>query len=830
MLRALAALVVIGIAAQAEPRPAVGSSEVRRTLARLRTLGSVLMVAAHPDDENTALLAYFAKGRHMRTGYLSLTRGEGGQNLIGAEQGELMGLIRTQELLMARRVDGAQQFFTRAIDFGFSKSADEARAMWGGEQVLSDVVWTIRRFQPDVIVLRFSGTSRDGHGQHQLSAMLGKEAFDAAADPAKFPEQLKIAAPWRAKRLLYNMPGFTPEMQKAAEAAKDKVTLDLGEYDPLSGYSYGEIAGMSRSLHKSQAMGSAERKGETRDYVRVIGGEAMTSDVFDGIDTTWARAGGAAVDQALVQAEQAFDARRPEAVVPALVEARRRMVALRGPWVDIKRGEIDEAIAQAAGIWLDGLADRSVVSPGTSVNVRHTVLMRSRGVEAKLLGIDGVGAEAALSYNQPVTRDAKVAIDTGRGYSQPVWLTRPPNGAMYAVADPRLIGMAEGEPVVTARFRLRVAGQEIELARPVVYRTVDATRGELVRNLVVAPAVAVEFAERTLVFPSRTARDITVQVRANQARAEGALTLEPPAGWSVAPPSQTFALKDAGEVASLRFKVSPPESDSTAQLKAVARLGATEVRHGMRVVDYDHIPPQTVFPDAAAKVVRVDARVLAHNVGYVMGAGDDVPQALRQLGCEVTLLSADDLAGGDLARFDAIVAGVRAYNTRRDLRANQQRLLDYVSDGGTLVVQYNTAPSNFFRGREQVSLDRIGPYPIKLSSGRVSVEEAPMGAVNPDHRLLQAPNHIEPRDYDGWVQERGLYFASEWDPKYEPIWEIADPGEKPQRGGTLFATHGQGVYVFTPLAWFRQLPAGVPGAYRLFANIISAGKVGGKTK
>ncbi|MBM3735143.1 MAG: PIG-L family deacetylase [Acidobacteria bacterium] len=815
----------------AEPRIPAGSAEINRALDRLPVLGSVLMIAAHPDDENTALLAWCAKGRNYRTAYLSLTRGEGGQNLIGPEQGELMGLIRTQELLMARRIDGASQLFTRAIDFGFSKTADETLAKWGREAILGDVVWNIRRFQPDVIVLRFSGTPRDGHGQHQASAMLGREAYDAAADPARFPDQLTEVKPWRPKRILHNLPAFTPEMIKAAEATPGKIEIDLGEYDPLSGYSYSEIAGMSRSLHRSQAMGWPERKGSVRDFLRVTGGEPAQSDLFDGIDTSWARVpGGAAVAVQLESARRAFDPRKPESIVGPLLAVRAAIAKLDGPWPRIKLGETDALIAQAAGLWLDAAASRAVYSPGDTVPVQATAILRAHGIQARLLGVSVEDqrpepSPGPLAYNKPVTRSLNIRLDAQRPYSQPFWIEQPPDGTIYRTGSRARVGPPDTDPFLEGTFRVEIQGQELVFTRPVVYRTVDPALGELTRSPVVAPAVAVEFAERPLMFTSAHSRQVTLRLKSNRAGVSGTVSIEAPAGWKAEPASAPFSLTSDGETAAAVFTVTPPALPFVEKLRAVARTGGTEIRHGMRVVSYGHIPPRTVFPAAEAPVVRTDAKVLARRVGYVMGAGDDVPQAVRQLGCEVALLEDSDLAGADLSKFDAIVTGVRAYNVRPALHANQQRLLDYAAAGGTLIVQYNVAPSGFFSGRDQASLDRIGPYPIKLGLGRITVEDAPVRALNQDHPLLQAPNRITAADYSGWVQERGLYFASEWDPRYTPLWEIADPGEKPLQGGTLFARHGKGVYIFTPVSWFRQLPAGVPGAYRLFANLLSAGQV-----
>jgi LmbE family N-acetylglucosaminyl deacetylase len=822
--RLLCALFLTGAVALAQPAP--GSLRVKLGLKKLQTLGSVLMIAAHPDDENTALLAYFAQGRHCRTGYLSLTRGEGGQNLIGSEQGALMGVIRTQELLAARRLDGAEQFFTSAIDFGFSKTAEETLRKWGREQVLGDVVWTIRRFRPDVIVLRFSGTPRDGHGHHQASALLGLEAFTAAADPKRFPEQLKMVEPWKARRIFWNVFSFTREQERDAAAMPNRITVDTGAYSPELGYSYGEIAGMSRSMHRSQGMGTALRKGSQPQHLVLRAGEPAKEDPLEGIDVSWNRVpGGGEVAELLAQAEREFDAGEPSRVIPKLLEARKKIAAIAHPWAEQKRRELEELVAEAASLWLDASANRAAVSPGMPLSITVSAINRSPAA-VQLMGVRfrglGAGDEASvepapLLNNRLMTRTVKVVVPAEQPYSQPYWLREAPSETRYSIRDWSEAGLAEGAPVMEAIFRLRFDAQELELVRPVLHRYVDAVKGELTSPLAVVPAVAVEFATRTVVFPTAEAKQVDVRVRAQAANQTIALAPRVPAGWRVEPGELPVTLKSEGEVATASFTVHPPATESNGTLELAGQVG-------MNVIAYDHIPPQTVFPEAKLKLVRTDARLLAKNVGYVMGAGDEVPAALAQLGAKVTLLNAGDLAHANLSAYDAIVTGVRAYNVRSDLRASQQRLLDYVAAGGVLIVQYNVLEGGF-GGRETRSLERIGPLPITISRTRVTVEDAPMEPVNPDSPLLLSPNRIEPKDYEGWVQERGLYFASEWDAAYQPLWRMNDPNEKPTEGGTLVARHGKGVYIFTPLAWFRQLPAGVPGAYRLFANFLSAGKV-----
>jgi LmbE family N-acetylglucosaminyl deacetylase len=792
-----------------------GAAEARLALGRLNTLGSLMLIGAHPDDEQSATLAYLARGRAIRTAYLSLTRGEGGQNLIGPEQGALLGLIRTEELLAARRIDGAEQYFTRAIDFGFTKSADETFQRWGRDAVLADIVWNIRRFRPDVIAVSFSGTPRDGHGHHQASGILGREAYAAAADPKRFPEQLKWVEPWQARRLVWNAFG------QASGAAP--VTLDTGEFNAVLGHSYGEIAGMSRSMHRTQAMGSAERRGSVTTTLVTLSGEPTAKDLFDGIDTTWNRVpGGAEAGRVLADAARSFDDNNPEKTIPALLEARARLASFKDFWASRKRGEIEETIALCAGLWLDATAERWDAVPGSQTEITLTALERLR-TPVRLMEVEAAGqritVDADLPYNRAETRSVAWQVPAGAAYSQPYWLVEPPRGDLYTVPDQKLIGTPENAPVVSARFRVRVGGQEFDLVRPVQQRYVDRSRGELLRPVAIVPAVAVRFAEDVTMFPDERARTLDVVLRSARPGQAGKLELQAPAGWKVEPAVRDFQMKDAGEETTVSFSVTPPGASANAPLRAVAHLGSgAGSGAGIEVIAYTHIPPQTVFPPAETKLVRTDVRVLAKRVGYVMGAGDEIPQALRQLGCEVTLLGAGDLASGNLAPYDAIVTGVRAWNVRPDLAANRARLMEYVNGGGTLVVQYNTVDNN-------PALAGIGPYPMRLSRDRVTEEDAPVTLTDPSSPLLQAPNRITGADFDGWIQERGLYFATEWDPRYRTLMESHDPGEAPLAGGTLYTRYGQGAYVFTAWSWFRELPAGVPGAWRIFANLLSAGKV-----
>ncbi len=729
------------LAAQLQAQKSLsGAAEIKESIERLNVVGSVLMIAAHPDDENTAVLAYFARGMKLETGYLSLTRGEGGQNFIGSQQGEKLGVIRTEELLAARRIDGAQQFFSRAIDFGFTKTPEEAMAKWGRDSTLSDIVWTIRAFRPDVIILRFSGTPRDGHGQHQASAILGREAFSAAADPSRFPEQLKEVEPWQAKRLMWNVFAFTPEQEREMNAMKGRVEIDAGDFNPVLGYSYGEIAGMSRSMHRSQAMGAPERRGSMKQSFVTVAGDTAVHDLFDGIDLTWSRTAGGEQTAALVaQADQAFKPEHPEQSIPALAKARQLVAANRNPWAQRKLPEFDEAIALCAGIWVDASAERPTAAPGSQLKLTLTALNRGRaGVRLRQVTWNGsaagkpnpVSLDQNLSYNTPLARPVSWEIAADQPNTQPYWLISPRSNEAYSIASQNLVGRPENPPLLEARFALEVGGVEVTLARPVVYRFIDRARGELMRPLAIVPPVSISMPENALVFVNGAQRRIEVPVRSQSGPAEGSLQLSPPPTWRIDPPQADFKV-GAGEQRVLRFTVTPPSGsdDVRAEISASAKVNGRPVTSEVDVIDYEHIPAQTLFPKAQSIVAAATIKNLATHIGYIMGSGDEVPSSLRQIGCEVAMLSADDLARLDLTHFDAIVTGVRAWNVRPDLPVNRQRLLDYVRNGGTLVVQYNVLEGGFMGGDPKL-LDGIGPYPIGISRERVTVEDVPVQFPN----------------------------------------------------------------------------------------------------
>ncbi len=744
-------------------------------------LASVLMIGAHPDDEYVEVLAYAGRNRLARTAYLSLTRGEGGQNLLGPEQNELLGLVRTQELLAARRIDGAEQYFTRAIDFGFSRSAGDTIAKWGRHEVLSDLVWIIRRFRPDVVVQTFEGSSGLEHAHHKASGILAAEAFHLAADGNSFPEQLQRVAPWRAARLLQVVTGLAPE--------GPAIQIDATQTEPVEGLPLAETARRTRGMHRSQGFDSPARRTPPRCWLSCLAGEPVSGDLFDHVDTTWGRVPGAEeAGLALKEAARLFEPGDPGRTALRLAEARPLVAAIEDPWARVKLRELDETIALCLGVSLRAIGESPEVLPGQLLQVR----------------LEGTGARTTVQV--PETQPC----------SQPYWLEKPHGPHLYTVENPELIGLAESPAPLTVRFIVSAGGRHIEFERPV------EAPGESAGPVAVVAPVSVSIPEGVHLFSNSEPRSVCAVVRSHAGGAHGEMTLDVPAGWTVEPVSRPFHLAGSGERTALAFMVTPPPSEARSACTATAAAGGRRISFGLAEVRYPGLARQVALEAARTVLLRADIETFARQVGYVMGPGDTVPAALRQLGCAVTLLGEDELRRGRLERFDAIVTGVRAFNVRRDLHDNRRRLLSYVEAGGAWVVQYSVADR---RAPEQVA--GIGPYPLSIGRDRVVSAEAPVAFLEPGHPLVSFPNRIGERDFCGWVQERGLYFAAEWDPRYTPLFECSDPGLEPLRGATLYARHGRGVFIFTAFSWFRQLPAGVAGAYRMLANMVSAAKTAG---
>ena len=799
------------------------SSEIQLALQKLNVLGRVLYIAAHPDDENTNLMALWANGSLYDSAYLSITRGDGGQNLIGPERGERLGVIRTEELLDARRIDHAQQFFTRATDFGFSKTAEETMRFWDHDKILADVVWVIRNFRPDVIVTRFSPEDQLTHGHHTASAILAQEAFSAAADSNRFPEQLAFVKPWQATRLVWNTSPFFFTNRNLPFDPTGLTVLEAGGYNPLLGKAYTEIAAASVSMHKSQGVGSPPRRGARKEYFKPLQGQPMTSSLFEGVDTSWSRvANSESISAKIRQIISKFNPADPAASVPELLKLRQAMSGIQDEsWIAEKKVELDKIIASCLGLHVEASTATEAFTLGQTAAIKLEAINRSNvPVTLQEVRFPKTGysnkIDAALPSNELVTKDLSCRIPEDTPYSQPYWLRKPGTLGAFAVDDQQLIGLAENPPALPVEIALQVNSQELRYLVDTKYRTVDPVAGELRRRLVIAPPVFVNMANSVLIFPTNEAKPVSVHVTASTGPVQGELKLAVPHGWEVHPSSLPIDLKAANSEMVATFTVTPPAQDDEGTLRAIVLVDGREYSFERVRISYPHIGVQTLMPPAEVKVVRADIRKKADRIGYIPGAGDDVPESLRQIGYSVKILSEPDITAENLAQFSAVVLGVRAYNTQERISNWLPELFAYVKNGGVAIAQYNTLAD--------LKAEQLGPYPLEISRDRVTDENAAVRILAPNHPLMNSPNKITPNDFEGWVQERGLYFPKKWDAAWTAILSCNDPKEKPLDGGLLVAKLDKGFFVYTSYSWFRQLPAGVAGAYRLFANMLSLGK------
>jgi LmbE family N-acetylglucosaminyl deacetylase len=809
---------------------------ILQQLRSFNTMGSVLYIAAHPDDENTQVITYLARGRGYRTAYLSLTRGEGGQNLLGPQLGDALGVARTQELLAARRLDGGRQYFTRAKDFGYSKNSEETLSVWDRQGVLSDIVRVIREFRPDVIITRFSPKPAPTHGHHTASAVLAVEAFRLAADPGAFPEQLRELRPWQARRIVHNVglgaAAANPSAGMAVAGlpadvsdAPGVVKVEVGGRDSVSGESFASIAARSRGMHKTQGFGNSGppvNEGSRIEPFVLLAGDAATNDLFDGVDTTWNRVpGGAKIARSIDEAIAKFIAQDAAARVRALLVIRHRLAALPvDPMVSDKREQLDRIIQACLGLEVDTVAGRAEVAPGETLKLRHTAVVRSR-IPVRWTAVRYPSAHRAINKavelrpNQPVVRETSQVVSATTPPSQPYWLRTEGTAGLFDVDDPSLIGRAENPPTFPLEYVFDVGGQTLVIAGEPMSAADPAELGLRRRLEVIAP-VSLRFIAGVRLFAPGAALPVTVELTSARARAAGTVQLDAPAGWTVTPASQPFRLGAPGEHALFTFTVTAPAQLTTAPLGASVEINGQRFNQQLVEVRYDHLPLQLLQPPARAKAVSIELETRGRHVGYLPGAGDDLAAALEQMGYEVTPLTGADLTPERLRGLDAVVIGIRVFNVRTDLAERLPALFAYVAAGGTVVAQYNTL--------DGLREGWLAPFHLRLSRNRVTDEHAPVTILAPEHPVLTTPNRITAADFEGWVQERGLYFPDQWDERFTAILASGDADETPLKGGLLVARHGKGYFVYTSLAWFRQLPEAVPGAYRLFANLVSLGK------
>lgn len=827
-IEASAATPTAGVVAPAAA-PTVTGAAIRQELRSFGQTGTVLHVGAHPDDENTHLITYFARGRGYRMGYLSVTRGDGGQNELGSDFDEKLGVARTQELLAARELDQGRQFFTRAIDFGFSKSPEETLAFWDRQQVLGDVVRIIRQFRPDVIVTRFPiPPGSGGHGHHTASAMLALEAFNLAGNAAAYPEQIKEGlTPWQAKRIVWN---GNPFSRGGGLENNPSVKVDIGGDDPVTGESFASIASRSRGMHKTQGFGRNNRPvdgGPKVETFLLLGGTPAKNDLMDGVDTTWARIpGGAEIGGLIDAAITQFKSAEPSASVAALLRIRTKLAALPSdPLVDDKRAQLDRILQHCLGLTVATRTEQSEVVAGERLKMRFTIQQNSpvevRWLETRHLHPRGVAKGGqTVRAGEPLKGELSFPVPTETPLTQPYWLREDGDAGLYHVAEPQWIGRPENPPAFPLEFIFEVGGQRLTLTDEPTY-VADDVQGEPSRKVAVIPPVSLRLGSEVSLFAPGTTRTVSVEVSAARPRTTGHVRLATPPDWQVRPATQSFQLAEAGAKTRVDFTVTSPARAASGWVTASASVEGVNYSNQRIELRYAHLPRQLLQPEAKARLVSFALETRGQTVGYLPGAGDSVAEMLQQMGYQVKLLEGADLTAEKLRAFDAVVIGVRAFNERQDLAANLPGLFSYVENGGTVVAQYNRPTG--------LSTERLGPYPLSIAGDapalRITDEKAPVVFLDPQHAALSKPNRLGPQDFEGWVQERGAYFPSKWDEtRYAALLAINDPGTPPLKSGILVARHGRGYFVYTGLAFFRQLPAGVPGAYRLFANLVSLGK------
>jgi len=800
------------------------SGEIYQQIKKLNVLGSVLYIAAHPDDENNSLLPYLANEKLYRTGYLSLTRGDGGQNLVGDEQGVELGLIRTQELLAARKVDGAEQFFTRAYEFGFSRSAQEALHIWGEEKILSDVVWVIRQYQPDVIITRFPGDSRAGHGHHAASSILANKAFTAAADENKFPEQFKYGVkPWLAKRILWNTYNFG----NTNTTSEEQMKIDIGVYNPLLGKSYGELGGEARTLHKSQGEGRPRRRGQLFEYFTTTGGSAPKNDLMDGITIDWKRiTGGEKIQSMINEIISGYNIDKPEMSVAALVKLYTAIQELPdGNWRNKKLMEVQQLIEECSALFAEATSAQQNVVQGDTLRMTFFINNRKE-INASLKNIEAEGFDSALSIplalNENFSFTKTLQISDDKAISQPYWLVHPQLNGTFDVRDQLLIGKAENDPAFQAKFLVNIEGHDFVMARPVQYKFNDLLKGDVYQPIAVLPKVELYYSNDNYISINNNPTTSILYLKSNGKVSLPNYNIEQifSNNWKKKDDShQNAALPLSQKSIVSTFTPQSKSLNVTEQISAVAKKD-NEVYEGYtKTIAYDHIPTITYFPKAKANLVKLEIKTIGKNIGYVPGAGDKVAQALESMGYNVKMLSDANLTDGDLKQFDAIVTGVRAYNIHEFLSNKNDVLMRYVQNGGNLIVQY--LKSNQVGSKKA----HVGPYPFAAdASNRVTEENAKVNFLLPDHPALNYPNKITIKDFEGWVQERSTYQAEQTDEHYEKLLQMNDTGEPASDGSLIVAKYGKGNFVYTGLVFFRELPAGVPGAFRLMANLIGLPK------
>ncbi len=821
----LLSILFFGFAAKAQQPQKQNAVEIFNSIQKLDFLGSVLYIAAHPDDENTRLIAYLSNEKKARTGYLSLTRGDGGQNLIGPELRELLGDIRTQELIEARKIDGGEQFFSRANDFGFSKNPDETLTIWDKNQVLSDVIWTIRKFQPDVIINRFDHRSPGTtHGHHTSSAMLSVEAFEKVSDKNEFSNQLELVKTWQPKRLFFNTSWWFYGSKEKFDAADKSNLLNLktGVYYQSIGKSNQEIAALSRSRHQSQGFGSSGTRGEEDEYLELLKGDLPKdkSNIFEGIDTTWNRLkGGTEIGIIMSNVEKNFDFKNPSASVPELLKAYQLIEKLEDEhWKNIKIEEIKKIIASCSGLYLEAVSENQEVNPNSLLKVKLEAINRS-SVKMNLKSVISISKlskeidPTSLEFNKDISKNIEFILPENLEYSSPYYLKEKGTVGMYRLDDQKNIGIPDVIRQVKVTFNIDIVGITIPFYKDVVYKTNDDVKGEVYQPLDIVPEISSSFAEKVYIFNSNKSKTIAVKIKSGKDNIQGKVQLEIPENWKVSPLENNFKINKKGEEQIVIFTVTPSKETSENIIKSLVTINGKTFDKTQIDINYPHIYKQIVLKPAEAKLLKLDIKIKNEKIAYIMGAGDEVPKSLKAMGYEVTILKPNEITTENLLKFDVIITGVRAYNVVNELKYKQEILLDFVKNGKTMIVQYNTT--------DDLVTDKVAPFSLKISRDRVTEENAEVRFLEPENPILNYPNKITSKDFEGWKQEQGLNYPNEFDKNFTSIISSNDKGETPKNGAILHCKYGKGNYIYTGISFFRELPEGIPGAFRLMANMIS---------
>lgn len=805
----------------AQPQPTLSSSEIKLALKKLDVLGSVLYIAAHPDDENTSLISYFAKGKLLRTGYLALTRGDGGQNLIGTEQSEQLGVIRTQELLEARKRDGGEQFFTRAIDFGYTKSSEETFEFWDKEKVLSDVVWVIRKFRPDIIITRFPATGEGGHGHHTASAILALEAFDLAGSPNAFPEQLKYVNVWQPKRVFWN--AWLPALQNSKTDLSKVPSINLGEFNSLLGKSYTEISALSRSMHKSQGFGSSGIRNNTLNYFMLQKGDSVSNDMFEGIDLSWNSVeGGDEIHKLIETTINNFSDENPSASLDNLFEIYEKITALKDDyWREVKLKEITELIRSCAGIWIEAISENEFVSIGDTLKVKASIVNRSN-LDFILNKIDLSLTEIKNQFSEKLTRgeiksyDFNIYIPENTQISQPYWLKENHGVGMFQINDQELIGLPEDKSKLNCDFIVGYKNHSIKLSVPIYQRLTDPVDGEVYKSVVITPPVTVNIEKDIYFFNGSNEKEIKLTLQSFKKSNSGKVVLNSNNEWKIEPGEIDFQFDKKNQKKDFYIKVIPSVNQTNSELSAKVFIDDKTFSKSLTRIEYKHILPQTIYYESKSKLELFNfEKDGVKKIGYIVGSGDKIPEFLTDLGFDVTIMDDKHFSSNNLSQFDVIITGIRAYNTRDNLAAFHKELVKYVEHGGTLISQYNTTGDLVIEP---------GVLPLTLSRDRVTDENSEVEILNSTHQVFNQPFKITKEDFKNWIQERGLYFPNEWDKNYTALLSMNDKGETPKTGSLLITKYGKGTFVYTGLSFFREISAGVEGAIKLFINLLYSGK------